>query len=77
MNQYDQTFDLKINVGHYDRQLTIRWQIKHFTVIYSAANIFFFNLKINVVTMTYIPWSSDFALYLEDCLMHEHYYLGL
>ena len=24
--------------------------------------------------MTYIPWSSDFALYLEDYLMHEHYY---
>ena len=27
--------------------------------------------------MTYIPWSSDFALYLEDYLMYEHYYLGL
>ena len=26
--------------------------------------------------MTYIPWSSDFALYLEDFLMYEHYYLG-
>ena len=24
--------------------------------------------------MTYIPWSSDFALYLEDYLMYEHYY---
>ena len=24
--------------------------------------------------MTYIPWSSDFALYLEDYLMHEHYF---
>ena len=24
--------------------------------------------------MTYISWSSDFALYLEDYLMHEHYY---
>ena len=22
--------------------------------------------------MTYISWSSDFALYLEDCLMYEH-----
>ena len=43
MNQYDLTFDLKINVG----------------------------------TVTYIPWSSDFALYLEDCLMYEQYYLGL
>ena len=27
--------------------------------------------------MSYIPWSSDFALYLEDCLMYEQYYLGL
>ena len=41
MNQYEPTFDLEINVGHY------------------------------------IPWSSDFALYLEDYLMYEHYYLGL
>ena len=40
MNQYDPTFDLKINV-------------------------------------TYIPWSSDFALYHEDYLMYEQYYLGL
>ena len=27
--------------------------------------------------MTYIPWSSDFALYLEDCLMHEHLLFGI
>ena len=27
--------------------------------------------------MTYIPWSSDFALCLEDYLMYEQYYLGL
>ena len=26
--------------------------------------------------MTYIPWSSDFALYLEDCLMYEHHTSG-
>ena len=31
-----------------------------------------FNLK--MVTVTYIPWSSDFALYLEDYLMYEQYY---
>ena len=45
MNQYDQMFDQKINVGH--------------------------------CAVTYIPWSSDFALYLEDYLMYEQYYLGL
>ena len=27
--------------------------------------------------MTYIPWSSNVALYLEDYLMYEQYYLGL
>ena len=27
--------------------------------------------------MTYISWSSDFALYLEDYLIYEHYTLGL
>ena len=29
------------------------------------------------VTMTYISWSSDFALYVEDYLMYEHHALGL
>ena len=27
--------------------------------------------------MTYIQWSGDFALYLNNYLMYEHYYLGL
>ena len=27
--------------------------------------------------MTYISWSSDFALYLEDYLIYEHHILGL
>ena len=27
--------------------------------------------------MTYISWSSDFVLHLEDCLMYEHHTLGL
>ena len=27
--------------------------------------------------MTYILWSSDFALYLEDYLMYVHHTLGL
>ena len=26
--------------------------------------------------MTYISWSSDFALYFEDYLMYEHHTLG-
>ena len=29
------------------------------------------------LTVTYISWSSDFALYLEDQLIHVHHTLGL
>ena len=36
-----------------------------------------FDLKINVDTVTYISWSSDFVLYLEDYLMCDHHPLGL
>ena len=36
-----------------------------------------FDLKINVGHCDYISWSSDFALYFEDCLVYEHHYLGL
>ena len=36
-----------------------------------------FDLKLSVVTVTYIPQSSDFALYLEDYLMYEHHTSGL
>ena len=31
-----------------------------------------FDLKINVF-VTYISWSSDFVLYLQDYLMHDCY----
>ena len=34
-----------------------------------------FDLKISEVTVTYISWSSDFALYVEDYLMYEHHIL--
>ena len=27
--------------------------------------------------MTHISWSSDFSLYIEDYLIHEHHILGL
>ena len=30
-----------------------------------------FDLKVNKVTVTYISWSTEFALYLEDYLMYE------
>ena len=34
------------------------------------------DLKVKV-TVTYISWSSGFALYLEDCLIDECHSLGL
>ena len=36
-----------------------------------------FDLKVNVGRLTYILWSSDFALYLEVYLLYEHHTLGL
>ena len=38
-------------------------------------DIDFFCESVNV-SMTYISWYSEFALYLEDCLMYEHHTLG-
>ena len=35
-----------------------------------------FDLKIKIDHCNYISQFSDFALYLEDCLMHEHDSLG-
>ena len=29
-------------------------------------------LKIKWITVTYISWFSDFALYLQDLLMYKH-----
>ena len=34
------------------------------------------DLKINCVTVTYISWFTDIALYLEDYLMYKHDTLG-
>ena len=35
-----------------------------------------FNLIIDKVSITYISWSSDFALHLEDCFIDEVHTLG-
>ena len=69
MNQYDPTFDLKINVGHCDLYSMVQWFCLISWRLYDVWTILFgimspydpkFDLKIN------ISWSSDFALYLED-----------
>ena len=76
LSQYDPKFYLKINIGHCDLYFMALW----FWVISWLFDVWTsylgikgqydltFDLKINV---TYISWSSDFVLYLQDCLMHE------
>ena len=84
MSQYDPKFDLKINIGHYDLYFMVHWfcliswrLFDVFTSYFGSMNQYdqTFDLKINVGHCDL--YSSDFALYLEDYLMHEHYYLGL
>ena len=70
MGRYDPKFDLKINIGHYDLYFMAHW----FWVISWLFDVWtsFFGIK-----SQYISWSSDFALYLEDCLMYVHHTLGV
>ena len=86
MNHYDPRFDLKINVGHCDLYFMVQWfclvswrLFDVWTPLFGIMNQYdlTFDLKINVGHLTYISWSSDFELYLEDCLMYEHHTLGL
>ena len=83
MRQYESMFDLKINVGHCDLYFMVQW----FCLIsWSHMNSILWDYKSvwpdvrpqnKYVTVTYISWSSDFALYLEDCLIYEHCTLGV
>ena len=86
MIQYDPTFDLKINVGHCDLYFMVQWlcllpwRLFHVgTSLFGIMNQYDpkHDLNINVITMTYISWSNDFMLYLEDYLMYEHHAWGL
>ena len=82
MKQYDQTFDLKNNVGHCDlysmvqRFCLISWRL------FWCMNIIIWDYE--SVWPKVLPqdkyrslWPSDFVLYLEDYLMYEHHTLGL
>ena len=74
-------FDIKINIGHWDLLFMVQcfcvisWRLfdvwtSYFGIIgqYDLT----FDLKINVnLYVTYISWSSDIVLYLQDNLMHE------
>ena len=84
ISQYDPTGDLKINVGHCDRYFMVQWFCLISWRLFDVWTPYFgimsqydttFDLKINVCHCD--PWSSDFALYLEDYLIYEHHTLGL
>ena len=80
MSQYDTidtTFDLKINVGHCDIYFKVQWFCLISWRLCDVWTSYFdmtFDLKI---TVTYISWSSDLALYLENYSVAEHNTLGL
>ena len=82
MNQYDLTFDLKINVGHCDLYFMVQWlclipwRLFHvWTSLFGIMNQYnlMHDLKVNVGHRDHISWSSDFALYLEDYLIYLHH----
>ena len=80
LGRYDQAFDLKVNVSHYDLYFMVQWfclvSWRLFDVWTSLFGIMTqydptFDLKMNIghcdlYFMVHILWSSDFALYLED-----------
>ena len=86
MSQYDTKFDLKINIGHYDLYFMVQWfclaswrLFDVYTSYFGSMNQYHqtFDLKINVGHCDLYAMIQWFSLYLEDYLMHEHYYLGL
>ena len=73
MSQYELTFDLKKNVGHCDVYFIFQWFCRISWRLFDIWTSYFRTSY----TVTYISWSSDFALYLGDYLMHEHHTSGL
>ena len=86
MIQYDPSFHLKIDVGNCDLYFLVQWFCLVSWRLFDVWTSLFvimsqydpkFDLKVNIGPVTYISWSSDFALYLEDYLTYEHHTLGL
>ena len=80
LEQYDQTFDRKIFHGPvilpYMYILRTIWFM--YIIFWDYESVWPKVWPQNkCVILTYILWSSDFALYLEDYLMCEHHYLRL
>ena len=79
-------FDLKINVGHCDLYFMVQWFRLISWSLFDIWTPYFgimsqydpmFDLIIIVGHCDLCFMVSDFALYLEDCLMHEHHTSGL
>ena len=71
MNQYDQMFDLKINVGHCDLDSIVQWFCLISWRLFDALTLLFefmsqydpkFYLKINMGHCDLYLWPSDFEL---------------
>ena len=86
MSQYDPTIDLKINVGHCHLYFMVQWFCLISWRLFDIWTPYFcfmsqydpiLDIKQMYVTVTYISWSIDFALYLENCSVAEHHTLGL
>ena len=85
MSQYDLKFDLKINIGHCDLYFIVQWFCVTSWGLFDVWTSYFWDYgsvwhiwpQNKCRSLTYISWSSDFALYLEDYLMFQHHYLGL
>ena len=69
MCQYDPKFDLKINIGHYDLYFMVQW----FCHLEDFGSMNRYDQTLMVTDLHFmVQW-----ICLIDCLMHEHYYLGL
>ena len=77
--------NINVHVGHCDLYFTVQWFLSYLedylmyehTLGLWVIMTQHFTSKLMYVTMTCISWSSDFALYLKDCLMYEQYTSGL
>ena len=73
MGHYDPTFDHKENVGLYD----LYFMVQGFCLISPRISVTHRLILSSICrSVTYILWSSDFALYLEDLFDGEMLYLG-
>ena len=79
MSQYDMTFDLEINVGQptFHGPMILPFILKTIwcmdIIPWDYESVWHDIWPQNKCWSTYISWSSDFALYLEDYLMYEHH----